>query len=421
MLKKLLPKSEFARNVLTLFTGTAFAQIIVIAISPLLTRLYTPEDFGILAIYVSLSALVGIIATGRYEFAIVLPEDDKDALSLFALSVLIATGLSVCAFFCIWLLGSHIAGWYNEPKVEFWLYFIPLTVLLTGFYQALNFWSTRKKQFKNISASKITDSFSGSLFKIAAGVKSVGAGGLIAGNIFGQLMANSMLIRFIWNKNLIKDLPHIKTNIFKQAKIHSAFLKYNSLHAFSDVLQSGIVIFLITAYFGSSILGLFAFTLRMLKTPLGFIGSSVSQVFYQRASEKYANDEDIRPMAKKIVSTLAKIGAPVFLILLLWGSNIFAFIFGEEWYEAGHYASILSPWLYLNFVISPLSVLPMILKKQKTFFLLSLSSHICAVMAIFAGGYILNDLETGLYIFSTVLTLFSLIILSWFLSISRKN
>jgi len=50
MINKLKLKSEFAKNVLTLMTGTTIAQAIPIAISPILTRIYTPEDFGVFAL-----------------------------------------------------------------------------------------------------------------------------------------------------------------------------------------------------------------------------------------------------------------------------------------------------------------------------------------------------------------------------------
>ena len=171
MLNFIGPKSEFIKNTLALFTGTVVAQAIPILISPLLTRIYDPQDFGLLAIYVSLSGLFGIIATGRYELAIVLPKENKDGLSLFALSIILALIIAALTLVLVALFGTQIASWYKEPKIERWLVLIPVTVLFTGIYQALNYYATRKKSFANISVSKVTDSFLNSLVKLLVGIK----------------------------------------------------------------------------------------------------------------------------------------------------------------------------------------------------------------------------------------------------------
>ncbi|MBL4577086.1 MAG: oligosaccharide flippase family protein, partial [Flavobacteriales bacterium] len=186
--KSVLGKSDFTRHVLTLSTGTALSQIIPILLAPLLTRLYTPVDFGLLTIYVSLSSLIAIVSTGRYEMAIVLPREDKDAVGIFALSLSIASGISLVSLLVFWTFQSEISGWYNEPQIKPWLLLIPLTVFLTGISQTLNYWLTRQKKFKSISAAKVSDSSLNNLVKVGLGFRTTGVGGLIIGNIIGQFM-----------------------------------------------------------------------------------------------------------------------------------------------------------------------------------------------------------------------------------------
>lgn len=419
MLNFIAPKSEFVKNVLALFTGTVLAQVIPIAVAPLLTRIYTPEDFGLLAIYASLSGLFGIIATGRYELAIVLPKDNKDGLSLFALSIILSFIIAGLTLFLVVLFGSQIESWYGEPKIEKWLILIPVAVLFTGIYQALNYYATRKKRFRNISVSKVTDAVASALVKILLGFKAIGAGGLIVGNIMAQIAGSLALIPSFWEKGIIRQIFNGRQNITVQAKKYSDFLKINTIHAFSDVLQTTLLIFFISSFFGSAVLGLYALALRIVKVPTGFIGGSVSQVFYQKASEKYANHEEIRPLVIKMLGSLALVSAPIFTVLLLFGPALFAFIFGEEWREAGGYAQILSPWIFLSFIISPISQIPIIVNRQKKNFLISLVGHILIIASILYGGLVLNDIKTTLYIisFSQVLVLVFLII--WIVSISK--
>ncbi|MAE10064.1 MAG: translocase, partial [Candidatus Marinimicrobia bacterium] len=127
-------KSEFSKNVLTLVTGTTIAQAIPIAISPILTRIYTPEDFGVLALFISITTILGTIANGRYELAIVLPKRDNNALELTALSIIITMGFSLLLVILVILFHDPLLSYLNNDRFSFWLYLIPLSVLLFSLF-----------------------------------------------------------------------------------------------------------------------------------------------------------------------------------------------------------------------------------------------------------------------------------------------
>ena len=139
-MKRFLPKSEFGRNVLTLMTGTTIAQAIPIAISPILTRIYTPEDFGLFAFYASIASIISVVATGRYELAIMLPKKDDDAINIVVLSILISFLVSLLSLIIVLVFNTQITNLLGNPEIANWLYFIPLTVLFTGIYQSFNYW-----------------------------------------------------------------------------------------------------------------------------------------------------------------------------------------------------------------------------------------------------------------------------------------
>jgi len=146
LLQRLKPKSEFSRNVLTLMTGTTIAQAIPIAISPILTRIYSPEDFGVFALYMSIVGTFAAMATLRYDTAIMLPKKDKDAINIVLLSVMISFFISLIVLLIIFLFNQQITNLLETPDISNWLYVVPLTVLLTGLYQSFNFWNNRKKE-----------------------------------------------------------------------------------------------------------------------------------------------------------------------------------------------------------------------------------------------------------------------------------
>ena len=150
MIKKYISDSEFARNVITLMTGTTIAQAIPIAISPILTRIYSPEDFGVLALFISISAIFGSIATARYELAIMLPEKNEEAINITALCIIISFFLSSVLFLIVSVFHVKIVELIGNQSISRWLYFIPLIVLFIGIHNSLSYYNTRNKYFKNI-------------------------------------------------------------------------------------------------------------------------------------------------------------------------------------------------------------------------------------------------------------------------------
>jgi len=181
MLNKLKPKSEFSRNVLTLMTGTTIAQAIPIAISPILTRIYTPEDFGLFALYISIALLFATAATGRYELAIMLPKKESDAVNIVFLSLLITLIITLLTLFIVFFFNQSITNILGNQDISSWLYFIPFTVFFMGLYQSLNYWNNRKKEYKRLAISRVVQSGVTGGANLGMGGLQFGASGLIVG------------------------------------------------------------------------------------------------------------------------------------------------------------------------------------------------------------------------------------------------
>ena len=369
MIKRFMPKTEFGKNVVTLLTGNSIAQAIPIAISPILTRLYTPEDFGIFALYLSIVSILVILATGKYDVAIMLPKKDADAINLLLLSLIITSIRSIAVLIVIILFKSQIVEMLNEPLIANWLYFIPLSIILTAMYQCFSVWNNRKKNYKSISQSLIARSFVTGSINIGAGVTQKGVFGLILGNIIGQ--AISLLI--IVNKNTISFQLIRKFVLF--SKIMALLKKYKKMplvllpNSFIDAVRVNGLNFLIINFFSNAMLGQFSLAWKVAYMPMSLIGQSLAQVLFEKmaSSEKFL----IFAIVKQFLLKVSIISLPVFLLLYFIAPSLFGVVFGSDWEIAGKAVSALTPWLYCSFITSPLSSVFIILNRQEISILIS--------------------------------------------------
>ena len=364
-MKRFLPKSEFGRNVLTLMTGTTIAQAIPIAISPILTRIYTPEDFGLFAFYASIASIISVVATGRYELAIMLPKKDDDAINIVVLSILISFLVSLLSLIIVLVFNTQITNLLGNPEIANWLYFIPLTVLFTGIYQSFNYWSNRKKQYKRLAANRVLQSTATAGTNLGIGFGGFGSSGLILGNVLGQGIATAILSKKIWkeDKNRFDKIKRLK--IFIMARRYVKFPKIDILASFAHVSSHQITHILFNAMYNSTIAGYYYLTLRILGLPIAFISSAIADVFRQTATLEY----QLYGNAKQIyISTFKKLfilSFIPFLLLYFFAVDLFMFVFDDAWKVAGEYTQILTPMLFLNFISSPLSFMLYIGEKQQ--------------------------------------------------------
>jgi len=381
VLKKLKPKSEFSRNVLTLMTGTTIAQAIPIAISPILTRIYTPEDFGMFALYMSVASILSVVATGRYELAIMLPKKDEDAINIVALSIAISFLVSFIALLIVFFFNAQITQLLGSPEISSWLYFIPISVFLTGIYQSFNYWSNRKKQYKRLATSRVIQSGITATSNLGMGFGGLGSSGLILSGVLGQGVATAILGKMIWeeDKYRLKKIQRLK--IFALIKKYKKLPLLNLPNALIDGVRLSGINILIAKFFTTAVLGQFSLAWKMVQTPMSLIGGSLSQVFFQKVSS--AKKSDLSLIVRKFIIKSFFIATPIFLTIYFFSVDIFIFIFGEKWKLAGESASVLSPWLFLNFISSPISTIFIVLNKQEVLLLVAILYMLVPLSLIF--------------------------------------
>jgi O-antigen/teichoic acid export membrane protein len=353
--KRLTRPNEFLRNTLTLMTGATLAQAIPVAIMPVLTRLYTPEAFGVLALYVSIVSIFSVVVTARYELAVMLPEKTEDAASLVFLSFLIAVLISLALLGVVYFFNGNIQRWLGNKEIGSWLYLTPLAIFVAGMYQALNYWNNRKKQFKQLAFNRVAQS-SGSagaqvlLSKISPG------GGLILGSFVGQFSGLTVFLHMLWkeDKHIFSKIK-IET-IIKNARVYNKFPKYSTLGGLLDSVAMQMPVLMLNRFFNIHITGMFSLAFRALGSPLSLISAALSQVFFQKVVEIYnERPEQLSRYVLKAFFVLLALMLPVICIVWFFGEGLFAFVFGEKWRQAGHFAAILIFAVAIRFTVSPLS------------------------------------------------------------------
>lgn len=387
-------KSSFSKNVLTLVSGTTIAQAIPVLISPILTRIYEPEDFGVFALYLSISGIISVIATGRYELAIILPKKDKDAINLLALTIILSFITSLIIFVVIIFFKENIANLLNNPGISNLLYFIPLSILFTGIYQGYNFWTNRQKKYKRISFGNITQGSTTGTGNLIMGYAKFGAKGLILGTVFGQAAA---AIYFIISNKKTTDLSLVnKNNLKKVLNEYADFPLKSSISILFNLLANQLPVLLIGSFFGTTILGFYSLILRVLNLPLSIIGRSVSQVYFQTTNQ-ITNPKELYQFVRKTTFRLFVLIIIPMSVILFWGDEIFGFVLGAKWVEAGNLAKIFVLFYFVRFIFSSQSTMLTTKRKLGLEARFNLFFMITQLFSLYIGYYFFDS-----YIYSFV-------------------
>ncbi|MFT3702484.1 MAG: oligosaccharide flippase family protein [Agriterribacter sp.] len=405
-------KSDFNKNFLVLFSGSTISQVIPLAVSVILARIYSQEDFGVLAVFNGMVLIFTSMANLRYEFAIPLPTEDKDAVGLSFLSAFVALGISILLFLIILLFKNPILNLIGGEKLNNWIFLVPLAAFLGGLYNALNYFSLRFKQYKTIASSNILRSSSNAGLQLGFGLLGFKHAGLILGNLFSSFFGNARMIKhFFTYKHLFRFVN--KQEMKKLAIRYKKFPLISVWGIFLNSLSVNTNNFFIPKIYGIGQLGLYSFGYRYLSIPLSLIGSNMGQLFYQVSSDCYKSN---KPATKEFLSTLRKllyICGPFFLILFFVIENAFAFVFGEKWRIAGTYSQILLPLFLVRTLFAPLSVIAPAFEKQGMALMMQVAIFLANVLS-FVYAYVTKcDMQQFLYIY----TYFGLAVYSFLLFI----
>jgi O-antigen/teichoic acid export membrane protein len=323
---------------------------------------------GELGVYMRAVGFIAAMATARYELSLPLPKNDKHSFILYRLSLRIAAYiLLACAVVGMIYLLMRPFNWGE-------VIFVFITLVSSLFLIMINLgtnWSIRMKQFNKISFSKISNSLSSNLLRWLFGVFGWGSLGLLFATLIGFFLSSLSFIRELFQLSTSHGKIS-KRKMYVLSREYRQFPLVSLPHVLIDLGRDLLVAALIIAFFSKDIFGSFNHSYTILRLPLMVIGASIGQVFFNQCSAMINEGKEIYPLLRKTMIILFALSIVPFGLIFFIGEPLFAFVFGANWSESGYFSEIMAVWLMFNFLISPVSSIPMILNRQKEYFVLGL-------------------------------------------------
>lgn len=388
-------KKPFVKNVIILVSGTAGAQIIAMLLAPMITRLYGPENYGLMGTFMSIIGIFVPIAALTYPIAIVLPKKDYDAQRIAHLSLIVTIIITSISFIFLVLFHNVIIEIFHLEKIASFLYLIPIAIFGGGFLQIVEQWLIRKKQFKVSARAAILQSLI-----VNGGMVSIGfihpvATVLILFTAFQAGIKGLLMLFFTRGEKgkLSFDVFKKVSSLKNYAKSYKDFPCFRAPQVFLNAVSRSVPVLMLTSFFGPAVAGFYSIGRSVLNVPTSLIGKSVADVFYPRISEAANNRENLTKLIKKATISLSLVGIVPYGIIILYGPWIFEFIFGSEWRMAGEYARWIALWIYFAFINRPsVSSLP-VLRAQSFHLKFTIIELLFRILAIVIGAvFLANDL-----------------------------
>lgn len=372
-------ESELVRNSAKLLSANVLAQVIGIVVYPVLTRLYTAEDFGLLNLFFSIGGVLAILSTAEYQYAIVLPKDDRKAAAVRLVGAILFCVVTALVFVSV-AFSSEIGELFGAPELSRVYAWMPLFVLFSGMWVLLNYTYTREKQFGRISAYQMIQSVVSVGMKIVLGMADW-ATGLIVGSVVAPSIA---LVAVVTYKK--RELPYVMLNLSRAELVNAAreyrkFPMYSLPRALVNSLSGNLPAFVLTPVFGLTELGYFGMAMTLAFRPLNTISTSLYQTFYQRTAEAVNARQSIMPFFKKFIGRTLAVAFPCMALLYVILPWLTEWLLGAGWEQTGELIRVMLPWLLLSVLVAPICYISDVFNRQGT----SLVFEILFLLARLAG------------------------------------
>jgi O-antigen/teichoic acid export membrane protein len=355
----------FIRRVAVLSSGIGVSQLIVIAAAPILTRLYEPNEIGVLSAFNAALGIALIASCWRYERAIPLSSSKRVGIVIIWLSMIVLILNMSFLSLALLCLKNSIAKWLDMPASSQYLWFLPFGLLFAGIYELLTFTAVRDLNYRLLAKTKVYQGVGQISTQIVLGITNIGAAGLIIGNILGRSLGSHSLYRAMKAHWKFRPRRYYFAHLWIVARRYWQFPAFSAPAGALNRTAAMAPPLLFIAFYDTQVAGFLYLTQHVILGPLAFIGRSVAKVFLGHASNGHrAGTLNIGKLVDTTLIRLLLIGAlPIGFVALL-GPVIFGWIFGAKWIEAGHYARYLAIALWFQFAMGPLLQTLIVLEKQ---------------------------------------------------------
>jgi len=359
------------------------AQVIAIAASPILTRIYKPSDFGAFQVFISLMALAVVASAGRYELAILLPEDEQSSIDILAVGI-----VCVCATATITAIVVFISHYYwilpaNVSVLREYLWLLPVSVLGGGLYQVLSYWAMRHHGYSQIAKSKLTQAGAQVATQLSVGFLVHDSFGLLVGDAIGRVMGSGRFIRDLWSHSSARIRA---IRLSRMIKVAVRYRDYPMVSMWGALINSsGLALpsLFLAQFYGAQGTGWFALVNRVFGVPTALIGLSIAQVYASKAAKLSKSDpKHLMHIFLKTTRHMLYLGLAPCVLFMIFAPSFFQFVFGHGWREAGEYARYLTIMFYAGFINSPVQWTLNILEHQRAQLVWDLSRFFVTIFAI---------------------------------------
>lgn len=399
--KLIREKGSFISHVATLTTGTAVSQGVNILAMLLLTRIFAPQAFGLLALFMTCVSLFSVLGGGRYELAIMLPEQDTEAVNVFYGSVFALIAISLLGLAVIAIFHLQIAALLGDAEVEPWLWSMPFVLFVMGLYQVFSYWCGRMKRFHQVAASRVALTVGTVVVQVAFFVWHFSGGiSLIGGWIIGQIIGTSVLLIQVVKRDGRFLLRHATwTSVPGLLKTYRNFPLYKAPYSFVSNAASQLVIVVIRFFADLMTVGLFSLAFRAISVPVSLITGSMNQVFYEKAARE-SHTTRLETFVNRVLYMQVVLMTPILILAAFEAKLLFITLFGSRWAMSGQFASWLAFAGYMYFLSSWLDRLFDIHGRQKFSLGLEIIGNLASLGALAAGLYLTGNAVVGVAAFT---------------------
>ncbi|SHL54200.1 lipopolysaccharide biosynthesis protein [Hymenobacter psychrotolerans] len=400
-LQQVKAKGSFAQNFAISLSGSVIVTALGFLLTPVMARIYTPAAYGQFAVFNSIISNLGLLSTMAYPNAIPLPKTKDKALALLQLILVLSFGYFVLSSIACLVFGKWIMDRMQVTAISYWFYSIPVILLLFNLSMAMNSWYTRTKEFKTRAGNDVLTSVAGRLFTLGYGFF---VSGQVAGLVIGDIFSKTTLFIGLLRSGIYRELGEMRRSfswkaIRAVAREYREFPLYMLPGGYINTLSAQLPIFLLTSSFGSTVVGLYSFSVSLLEIPVNLIGNAVAPVFYQKASETYNdNPGGLKDITLQIFNKLLYIGLLPFGIITIYGDVIFKFVFGARWEMAGVFTGYLGYYYIFKLTSQSTASIYTVLGKQRYMLLTNVLLLLVRAAALGIGIY-MKDVNTGLLLF----------------------
>lgn len=418
-----LKQSGFIRNVATVATGTATAQAITMLFSPLITRLYGPESFGLQGLFISILNILVPLSILGYPTAIVLPKRDHDAISLVKVIMVSATCTALIVSVLLYFSGEWLVELLNAQSLGSLIYFIPVALVGSAISITLSQWMIRKQAYGINARFQVFTAFLVNTTKSSLGAVIPGPGTLIATNVIGGMVGAILTISgwLKWKPVVENDPTQYRKGLVEIAKEYRDFPLYRTPQHFINTASQGLPVLILASGYGAGSVGHFSIALAVLAVPAALVSDSVASVFYPRITSAVQNHENVQRIIINATFAMGALGAVPYLLVIIFGPELFQLVFGDEWREGGRYAQWLSIWLYFQFVHKPAVAAVPALGLNKNLLIYEIISSTTKISALIFGLVYFKSAIECIALFSLIGTVSYIFLIFWLIRKSPKD